>query len=112
MADGYFKRNATKKGTKKGAGRPITYGAGIDDQLLVWLLDACDKQLPITSQVLKAKALELISPTHPEFKASDGWVQNSSSGTLLFFVQRYHLHRNCQPLLRKKSQPLIPNLDS
>ena len=54
------------------AGRPITYGADIDDQLLAWLLDARDKQLPVTTQLLKAKVVELVTPTHPEFKVSNG----------------------------------------
>ncbi len=83
MEDGYFERDTTKKGTKKGAGRPIMYGADKDEQLLTWLLDARDKQLPVTTQLLKAKALELITPTHPQFKASDGWVQK--------FKQRHSL---------------------
>ena len=65
-------REIRQKGTKKGAVRPITYEGGIDDQLLVWLLHPRDKQLPITTQVLQAKAFEFISPTPPEFKASDG----------------------------------------
>lgn len=52
---------------------PITYGVGKDEQLPVWLLNTCDKQLPITTQILKAKARELISQDHPQFKASDEW---------------------------------------
>ena len=83
MKDGYFERETTKKGTKKGAGRPVTYGIDKDEQLLVWLLEARDKQLPITTQVLKAKARELICPDQPQFKASDGWVQK--------FKQRHKL---------------------
>ena len=73
--DGYFTRDTTKKGNKKGAGRPVSYGTDIDQQLLVWLLDARDKQLPITTQLLRAKALELVTPANSQFKASDGWVQ-------------------------------------
>ena len=48
MEDGYFQRDTTKRGTKRGAGRSITYGGGLDEQLLAWLLEARDKQLPIT----------------------------------------------------------------
>ena len=75
MVDGYFQRNTTKKGVKRGAGRPISYGDAVDNQLLVWLLEARDKQLPVTIPLLKARALELITPTHTEFHASDGWAQ-------------------------------------
>ena len=75
MVDGYFQRNTTKKGVKRGAGRPISYGDAVDNQLIVWLLEARDKQLPVTIPLLKARALELITPTHTEFHASDGWAQ-------------------------------------
>ena len=74
MVDGYFQRETTKRDNKKGAGRHITYGVGIDEESLSWLLDAHDKQLPVTTQLLRVKALELITPTHSEFKASDVWV--------------------------------------
>ena len=35
MVDGYFARDVTKRGVKKGAGRPLTYSQEIDEQLLV-----------------------------------------------------------------------------
>ena len=75
MKEGYFERETTASGTKKGAGRLIMYGGDVDEHLLTWLLNACDKQLPVTSQLLKAKVLERISPIHPQFQASSGWVQ-------------------------------------
>ncbi len=81
--DGYFEQNTTKKGIKKGGGRPVTYEPDIDQQLLAWLLDARDKQLPITTQLLRAKGLEMITPQHPEFKASHGWVQKFKARHLL-----------------------------
>ena len=31
MVDGYFKREVTKRGVKKGARRPLTYSTGIDE---------------------------------------------------------------------------------
>ncbi len=80
MKDEYLQRDTTRKVTKREAGRPIMYRADINEQLLTWLLDVgrlCDNQLPITSQLLKAKASELITPTQAQFKASDGCVQNS-----------------------------------
>jgi len=94
MKDRYFERESTKKGTKKGAGRPIMYGVEIDEQLLTWLLDARDKQLPVTTPLLRVKALELITPTHPKFKASDGWVQK--------FKQRHSLVLRMKTLLAQE----------
>ena len=74
MVDGYFERDVTKQGVKKGAGRPLTYSREIDEQLLVWVLENRDLHLPITVPLLKAKALELIGAESPEFKASSGWT--------------------------------------
>lgn len=49
-------RQQTKAPRIKGAGRSIIYWVDKDEQLLVWHLDAHDKQLPITTQNLEAKA--------------------------------------------------------
>ena len=45
MEDGYFQRDTTKRGTKRGTGRPITYETGVDEQLLSWLLEARDSRI-------------------------------------------------------------------
>ena len=74
MVDGYFEREVTKRGVKKGAGWPLTYSMEIDEQLLVWVLENRDLHLPITIPLLQAKAMELIGPECPAFKASSGWA--------------------------------------
>ena len=71
MIDGYFERDTTKRGVKKGAGRPLTE---IDEQLLIWVLENRDLHLSISIPLLQAKALELIGAGNPEFKASSGWT--------------------------------------
>ena len=83
MVDGYFKREVTKRGVKKGAGRPLTYSTGIDEQMLVCVLENRDLHLPITIPLLQAKTLELISAECPDFKASSGWAHK--------FMQRHSL---------------------
>ena len=72
MKEGYFERERQLQVVPR---RPIIYGGDVDELLLTWPLNACDKQLPVTSQLLKARALELITPTHPQFQASSGWAQ-------------------------------------
>ena len=72
MVDGYFKREMTKNGVKKGAGWPLSYDTEIDQQLLVWVLEKRDIPLPITIPLLQAKALELIGTECADFKASRG----------------------------------------
>ena len=111
MKDRNFERDTTKKGTKKGAGRPITHGTDIDEQLLTWLLDAHDKQLPITTQILRAKALELITPNHPHFKASDGWYKSSNSATRYSTSCDDHYHKSCRLHLKRGSSLFIPSFD-
>lgn len=97
MVDGYFDRKVTTKGVNKGAGRPITYGKAIDDQLLCWVLESRDRQLPITIPVLKAKAFNLVSLEYPDFKASDGWARK--------FMKCHSL------VLRAKTQELSTTLE-
>ena len=97
MVDGYFDRKVTTKGVNKGAGRPITYGKAIDDQLLCWVLESRDRQLPITIPVLKAKAFNLVSLEYPDFKASDGWARK--------FMKCHSL------VLRAKTQELPTTLE-
>ena len=69
MVDRYFDVKRTKKGNKLGKqGRPLTYDQDLDMALLTWLLEARDKHLPVSRMILKAKALELITPTCPLFQ--------------------------------------------
>ena len=70
MVDGYFDvKRTSKNGNKLGKqGRPLTYDQDLDEALLAWLLEARDKHLPVSKTILKAKALEIISPTCPIFK--------------------------------------------
>ena len=75
MVDGYFNRKVSKKGVKKGGGRPITYSSEIEEKILTWVLENRDLQLPITIPLLRAKGLELLKEDHPNFKASSGWAQ-------------------------------------
>ena len=83
MVDKYFTREVTKRGVKKGAGRPLTYSTEINEQLLVWELENRDLLLPITIPFLPAKALELIGAECPDFKVSSGWAHK--------FMQRHSL---------------------
>ena len=56
MEDGYFMMEVTKRGVKKGAGRPLTYSPETDEQLLVWVLENRDLHLPITIPLLPSKS--------------------------------------------------------
>ena len=99
MEDGYFMREVTKRGVKKGAGRPLSYSPETDEQLLVWVLENCDLHLPITIPLLQAKALEIIAAEVPNFKASSALVLRARTSmaqelpaTLEERIRAFHRH--------------------
>ncbi len=57
------------------SGRPLSYSEDIEDQLLQWILEAWDQQLQIQRKAIQRKALALIQPQKPQFRASEGWLQ-------------------------------------
>ena len=69
------KKSLKKKGKNKcGAGRPITYGEDLDMALYQWILEMRDLNMPVQNSRIKQKAIEIIQPTNPSFKASAGWL--------------------------------------
>ena len=77
-----FKGGITWKGNAKGAGRPLSYPASIDEELLSWLLIMNDLHLPVFILALQKKAKSLILPHNPCFKASRGWVRQFKKDTI------------------------------
>ena len=84
-----FKGGKAWKGNAKGAGRPLSYPASIDEELLSWLLIMNDLHLPVSILALQKKAKSLILPQNPCFEASRGWIRQ--------FKERHNL------ALRKKN---------
>ena len=70
-----FKGRKAWIGNAKCAGRPLSYPASIDEELLSWLLIMNDLHLPVSILVLQKKAKSLILPHNPYFEASSGWVR-------------------------------------
>ena len=69
--------SSSKRGRHRpGAGRPISYGSELDQQLLSWVLHCDEQHLLVTIKALKTKAVELITPLYPAFKASDSWLRH------------------------------------
>ena len=75
--DRKISQNRKGKHVQKGAhsGRLLSYNEDIEDQLLQWILEARDQQLPIQRKAIQRKALALIQPQKPEFWAWEGWLQ-------------------------------------
>ena len=62
------------KHIKKGAGRHISYRQDIEEELITWILKQRDLQIQVRRRDIQLKAKALITPEHPDFKASNGWV--------------------------------------
>ena len=69
-------RNPGKRSHKCGQGRKLTYSKELEDKLVAWILEKRETDcVAISTQVIRCKALALITPVKPSFKASDGWVR-------------------------------------
>ena len=73
----YTKRSLKAKGKhiRKRAGRPLSYAQQFEEELVQWILESCDQQIPKQRKTIQHKALAIIKPHCPSFKASDGWLQ-------------------------------------
>jgi len=69
-----FDEQRSKGGRKFGAGRPLTYPPEFDEQIAKWILEQRELQVPVSTDNIKHYARNLISPLHPQFKASQSWL--------------------------------------
>lgn len=74
---GYPEDKSKQKGVhnKAGAGRPLNYPKFVDEELLAWILNMRDLQIPISCTDIQIKGKELITPHNLKFVASDGWLE-------------------------------------
>ena len=73
---------------------PITYGEDLDMSLYQWVREMRDLHLPVHNAQIKQKAIEMIKPSHPSFKASTGWLTQ--------FKTRHSLVNRRQTSLQQK----------
>ncbi len=87
LKEDYDKVKITRRSkckNKKGQGRKVSYPLDVEEALYKWVLEKREvDNVPISSFALKTKALSLIRPILPNFKASDGWLRG--------FRMRYNL---------------------
>ena len=53
----------------------MSYPFELEQDIVTWVLQRRDKNLAISRNSIQLFACTVIGPYHPEFKASDGWVQ-------------------------------------
>ena len=63
-----------KSGRKIGGGRHLSYDKEIEEQVVVWVLERREHQLPISYDSIRQYILTLTKEKFPEFKASSGWM--------------------------------------
>lgn len=64
------------RGHRKGQGRKVSYLKEIEEELVKWILEKRDQShIAVSTRMIRLKALSLVKPTLPDFKASEGWVR-------------------------------------
>jgi len=84
-------KNPRKRVNKKGQGRKISYPQELEEKILAWILEKREQDyVPVSTQLIRLKALSLIKNYNEHFKASDGWVRKFMKRNKL--VLRVHTH--------------------
>lgn len=96
-------RNPGKRTNKKGQGRKISYPQEIEDQLVAWILEKREQEcVTVSYQMIKLKALSLIRPTNPQFKATDGWLTKFTRRNNLVLRAKTHISQTLPKDLEEK----------
>jgi hypothetical protein len=103
------KAKLTKKGkhAHRGAGRPLSYNADMEQLIVQWILEARDLQLPVQRKMIQRKAMAIISPEHPNFRASDGWLQKFMRRNSLSLRKHTSIQQNLPAGLERKLEKFI-----
>ena len=64
-----------KSGRRYRGGHPLSYPIELEQVIVTWVLQRWDKNLAVSRNSIQLFACTVISPHHPEFMASNGWVQ-------------------------------------
>ncbi len=101
-------KNPGKRVNKKGQGRKITYPPETEEKLLTWTLEKRESQLiPVSTHLIRMKALSLIKESNPNFKASDGWVRKFMKRNNLILRVRTHISQNLPKDLESKIKTFL-----
>ena len=68
-----FRKPFNRKGY--GHGRQLSYPKNVDKELVQWILEMHDLQLAVSSEMLKQKAKDVITPHVPTYEASSRWLK-------------------------------------
>ena len=85
---------AIKGKNKAGAGCPISYSDDLEENVAQWILEMRDMNMPLQRKHVQWKALAIIQPHLPTFKASAGWLDK--------FLRRHLLALRRQTSIQQK----------
>ena len=105
-----LKKKCKKHKNKSGAGCPITYGEDLDMSLYQWVLEMRDLHLPVHNAQIKWKAIEMIKPSHPSFKASTGWLTRFKTRHSLVNRQQTSVQQKLPARLEDKLRRFLEDL--
>ena len=96
-------KNPNKRSNKKGQGRKISYPQELEDKIVSWILEKREEKcVAVSTQLIRLKAISLIKDTHPNFKASDGWVRKFMKRNHLVLRVRTHISQNLPKEIYKR----------
>jgi hypothetical protein len=101
-----------KKGkhAKRGSGRPLSYSADTEEQIVQWVLECRDLQIPIQWKMIQRKALTLISPENSHFRASQGWLQKFMLRNSLSLRRHTSIQQKLPADLEKKLEAFMDDI--
>ena len=75
-----------------------------------WILESRDLHLPISRKMIQRKALSLISPSNPEFKAFEGWLQKFMVRNCLSLRRHTSIQQKLPAALERKLTALLDKI--
>jgi hypothetical protein len=86
----------------KGSGRPLSYPQHVEEQIVAWVLQMRDLQLPIQRKDIIRQAKRLISPHQSNFQASAGWMDKFLLCNSLTLRKTTSIQQKLPPQLEKQ----------
>lgn len=96
-------KNPGKRQHRKGQGRKMSYSQELEDKLVAWILEKREEAyIAASTQMIHLKALSLIRPVNPQFKASDGWLRKFMTRNNLVLRARTNMGQTLPKDLEEK----------
>ena len=74
---------------RSGSRRELTYPKEVDQTIYEWVLFRQDSHLPVSRDLIKAKAFQLVKKHNPNFVANTGWLQKFMSRHGYLYVPKH-----------------------